>query len=538
LRILSANQCFYSSFQVLPENTVGNFICDLGAKQWDIPKLRLLLEDVLPKASVFNGYEVEHEFPGIGRRTMLLNAREIFRQDVGSKIILLALEDITERKAAQEQVERLAFFDPLTGLANRRLMLDRLQQALSSSVRNKKHCALLLLDLDNFKTINDTLGHKQGDLLLQEVAARLKACVRDGDTVARLGGDEFIVILEDLGENTLHAATQAAMVGEKILVRLRHVYEIGDLKHSCSASIGITLFGEQVETADELLIRADLAMYRAKDAGRNTLCFFDPRMQTELSTRLVMEEDLREAVEQRQFSVYYQAQVNSQGRITGVEALLRWQHSTRGWVSPVEFIPMAEKSGLILPLGLWVLETACAQLALWAARPETAQQQLAVNVSARQFRDSDFVDQVLAIVKSSGANAKLLKLELTESVLAANVEDVVSKMNSLKAAGIGFSLDDFGTGYSSLSLIKRLPLDYLKIDQSFVRNILLDPDDAAIAKMVIVLAHTMGVQVMAEGVESVEQRDLLASLGCQNFQGYLFSRPLPIQELEALLAKA
>ena len=304
---------------------------------------------------------------------------------------------------------------------------------------------------------------------------------------------------------------------------------------SCSASIGITLFGEPGETADTLLVHADLAMYRAKDAGRNTLCFFDPQMQTELSARVVLEEDLREALQQHQFNVHYQAQVDAQGRITGVEALLRWQHPTRGWVSPVEFIPKAEKTGLILPLGLWVLKVACDQLALWAKRAETAHLQLAVNVSARQFRDSDFVSQVLETVRSSGANAKLLKLELTESVLAANVEDVVMKMNTLKAAGIGFSLDDFGTGYSSLSLIKRLPLDYLKIDQSFVRNILLDPDDAAIAKMVIVLASTMGVQVIAEGVETMEQRDLLEMLGCHNYQGYLFSRPVPIEAFEALV---
>ena len=531
LKILSANQSFYNTFQVSPEKTIGNFIYNLGDGQWDIPELRLLLEDILPKVSVFNGYEVEHGFPGIGQRFMLLNAREVYRRDIGSKIILLAIEDISESKLAK-QIQSLAFFDPLTGLANRRLMLDCLQKALSSSVRHKKRGALMLLDLDNFKTLNDTLGHKQGDLLLQQVALRLKACVRDGDTVARLGGDEFVVMLEDLSENVLHAATQATVVGQKILASLSQVYELGDWKHSCSASIGISLFGEPGETADELLIRADLAMYRSKDAGRNTLCFFDQQMHTDLTTRVLLEEDLRLALEQDQFSVYYQAQVNAQGRTTGVEALLRWQHPTRGWVSPVEFIPKAEKTGLILPLGLWVLKVACDQLALWAMRAETAHLTLAVNVSARQFRDSDFVDQVLAIVKSSGADAKLLKLELTESVLAANVDDLVSKMNTLKAAGIGFSLDDFGTGYSSLSIIKRLPLDYLKIDQSFVRNILLDPDDAAIAKMVIVLANTMGVQVIAEGVETIQQRDLLATLDCHNYQGYLFSRPLPIDEFE------
>ena len=536
LKILSANQSFYTTFQVSPEKTIGNFIYSLGDGQWDIPELRLLLEDILPKVSVFNGYEVEHVFPGIGQRFMLLNAREVYRRDIGSKIILLAIEDISESKLAK-QLQSLAFFDPLTGLANRRLMLDCLQKALSSSVRHKKRGALMLMDLDNFKTLNDTLGHKQGDLLLQEVAKRLKVCVRDGDTVARLGGDEFVVMLEDLSENVLHATTQAAVVGQKILISLSQVYALGDWKHSCTASIGISLFGEPGATADELFIRADLAMYRAKDAGRNTQCFFDDQMQTELNTRVAMEEDLREAMQKQQFSVHYQAQVNAKGRITGVEALLRWQHPLRGWVPPVEFIPKAETTGLILPLGLWVLETACAQLARWATRPETAHLVLAVNVSARQFRANEFVDQVLAIVKTSGANAKLLTLELTEKVIAANGNDVAIKMNALKAVGIAFSLDDFDTGYSSLSHLKGLPLDQLKIDQSFVRNILSDPNAEAIAKTVIILARSMGVQVIAEGVETIQQRDLLGTLGCHNYQGYLFSKPLPVAEFEALVKR-
>jgi diguanylate cyclase (GGDEF)-like protein/PAS domain S-box-containing protein len=445
--------------------------------------------------------------------------------------------DLTKRKLAEQRIENLAYFDTLTGLPNRRLLQDRLQHALLSSVRQHHIGALLLVDLDNFKTLNDTLGHQQGDLLLQQVAARLKDCVRECDTVARLGSDEFIVVLEELGENALHAATQAAMVAEKILRKLGERYEFGGWAHSSTASIGITLFGDQSESAEAPMVRADLAMHKAKEAGRNTLCYFDSQMQIDMVSAVVLEEDLRHALQSEQFCVYYQAQVAGGKEIVGVEALLRWQHPVRGWVSPAEFIPSAEKTGLILPLGLWVLETACKQLALWALRAETAQITIAVNVSARQFRDSDFVDQVLATLQRTGAKAHLLKLELTESVLVANVDDVASKMNTLKAAGIRFSLDDFGTGYSSLSVLKRLPLDQLKIDQSFVRNILADPNDAAIARMVIALANSLELAVIAEGVETEAQRDCLAAMGCPNYQGYLFARPLPVPEFEALVAR-
>ncbi|TSA09382.1 MAG: EAL domain-containing protein [Comamonadaceae bacterium] len=446
--------------------------------------------------------------------------------------------DITERKLAEQRVKNLAYFDTLTGLPNRQLLQDRLQDALLSSVRQKQFGALLLVDLDNFKVLNDTLGHEQGDLLLQQVAVRLKECVGDSDTVARLGSDEFIVMLEGLGDSALQASTQAAMLSENILRRLGEHYELGDWAHGSTASLGITLFGEQAESVDSPMVRADLAMHKAKDAGRNTLCFFDSQMQIDMVNTVVLEEDLRQALRSQQFHVYYQAQVAGEKKIVGVEALLRWQHPLRGWVSPVEFIPKAEKTGLILPLGLWVMETACRQLALWALRPETAQLTIAVNVSARQFRDSDFVDRVLAALLRTGAKAHLLKIELTESVLVANVEDVTRKMNTLKSAGIRFSLDDFGTGYSSLSVLKRLPLDQLKIDQSFVRNILVDPGDAAIARMVIALASSLDLAVIAEGVETEAQRDCLAAMGCPTYQGYLFSRPVPVAEFEALLAQA
>jgi diguanylate cyclase (GGDEF)-like protein/PAS domain S-box-containing protein len=448
------------------------------------------------------------------------------------------VQDITERKLAEQKIQNLAFFDPLTKLPNRQLLLDRLQHSLALNVRQRQYGALMLIDLDNFKTLNDTLGHRQGDLLLQQVALRLEACMRAGDTVARLGGDEFIVILENLSENALLAASQAAIVAEKILLQMGQNYDFGSWTHRCTSSIGITLFGDRLEEVDAVLMRADLAMYKAKDEGRNTFCFFDPEMQFEITNRVILEEDLRQALGEQQFSVHYQGQVDAASRIVGAEALLRWWHPTRGWVSPAEFIPKAEKTGLILPLGLWVLETACAQLALWASQPGMAELTLAVNVSARQFHDEDFVEQVLATLVRTGAKAHLLKLELTESLLVTKVEDVIGKMQALKTRGVQFALDDFGTGYSSLSYLKRLPLDQLKIDQSFVHNILTDPDDAAIARMVIALANSLELAVIAEGVETQAQRDLLAELGCHSYQGYLFSRPLPAKEFAAFIKAA
>ena len=439
--------------------------------------------------------------------------------------------DITLRKAAEDEIKHLAFYDPLTRLPNRRLLLDRLHQALATSARSNHGGALLFIDLDNFKTLNDTLGHDKGDILLQQVAQRLATCVREGDTVARLGGDEFVVMLEDLSDNPHEAATQTETVGEKILATLNQTYRLAGHEHHSTPSIGVTLFSAHQSSVEELLKRADLAMYQAKAAGRNALRFFDPEMQAVVSARASLEADLRQGIAQGQFLLYYQAQVVGEGRLTGAEALLRWQHPSRGLVSPAEFIPLAEESGLILPLGHWVLETACSQLVAWAGQPETARLKLAVNVSARQFRHPDFVDQVLAILESSGADPQRLKLELTESLLLDDVEDIIDKMTTLKAHGVGFSLDDFGTGYSSLSYLKRLPLDQLKIDQSFVRDVFTDINDAAIAQAIIALSQTMGLSVIAEGVETEEQRDFLSRLGCQAYQGYLFGRPGPVEDL-------
>ena len=462
--------------------------------------------------------------------------------------VLGVSRDISERKRAEELVRELAYYDPLTGLANRMLLRDRLTQSMMSGERSGNYGALLFLDLDNFKPLNDQHGHGAGDLLLAEVAKRLKSCVRQIDTVARFGGDEFVVLLDDLTSDKEQAHSQADLVAGKIrsLLANPYVLDIGPgnfgvpqtIEHKCTASIGVALFLGQENTDEDILKWADLAMYKAKETGRNAVCFCDAQIWNESTTRQILEEDLRDAVLTNQVCVYFQAQVDRQNQVIGADALLRWQHPSRGWVSPREFIPKAEKTGLILPMGLWVLESACVQLALWAKRSGTADLTVTVNVSGRQLAQRDFVEQVLETLKRTGANPHRLKLEMKESVLLADLEGVVAKMNALKDKGIGFSLDDFGKGFTSLSDLNRLPLDQLKIDQDFVRDILIDPDDAAIAKMVVALAHSMEVAVIAEGVETAAQRDFLAELGCHRYQGYLFSPALPANEFEALVTRA
>lgn len=443
--------------------------------------------------------------------------------------------DITQRKAAEEEINQLAFYDPLTHLPNRRLLMDRLRQALALGARSHHYGALQFIDLDNFKVLNDSLGHDMGDLLLQQVATRLTACVRATDTVARLGGDEFVVLLTQLSTDRDEAAAHAEAVGEKMRYAITQPYLLETHEHQLSASLGIALYQGMDSSIDELLKQADLAMYQAKAAGRNALRFYDPQMQEVVNTRVALEADLRRALVQQQFQLYYQVQVDAHGRPVGAEALLRWPHSLRGMVPPNEFIPLAEDTGLILPLGLWVLQQACTQLKVWSQHSDTQHLTLAVNVSARQFRQSDFVASVLQVLDNTGAAAHLLKLELTESLLVNDVEETIAKMRILKASGVGFSLDDFGTGYSSLSYLKRLPLEQLKIDQSFVRDLLTDPNDAAIARTVIALGHSLGLTVIAEGVETEAQRSFLATQGCDAYQGYLFSRPVPAQAFGELL---
>ncbi|MEN3297791.1 MAG: hypothetical protein V7642_7044 [Burkholderiales bacterium] len=453
-------------------------------------------------------------------------------EDGQPQSILAIKTDITPRKAAEREIQTLAFYDPLTKLPNRLLLTDRLQHALEQSMRTGTEGALLFIDLDNFKTINDTLGHDMGDLLLQQVALRLVECVRKSDTVARLGGDEFVVMLENVGTTPAIAVEHVRAAGEKILAALNQPFRFDAYEYHSTPSIGIALFQDHQHNVGELLKRADLAMYQAKAAGRNTLRFFDPAMQAAVTARAVLEADIRQGLREKQFLLHYQPQVEGAGRVTGVEALVRWQHPRRGMVSPAEFIPLAEETGLILCLGQWVLETACVQLAAWAERADMAHFTMAVNVSARQFRHPDFMDQVLTVLERTGADPHKLKLELTESVLVDNLDDAIAKMSALKAKGVGFSLDDFGTGYSSLSYLKRLPLDALKIDRSFVSDVLKDPNDGAIARTIVALAQSLGLAVIAEGVETEAQRDFLARHGCDAYQGYLFSRPLPIGLLE------
>jgi diguanylate cyclase (GGDEF)-like protein/PAS domain S-box-containing protein len=443
--------------------------------------------------------------------------------------------DITERKAAEDEVKNLAFFDPLTRLPNRRLLLDRLDHALATSTRSGREGALLFIDLDNFKTLNDTLGHDFGDLLLQQVAQRLETCVREGDTVARLGGDEFVVMLEDLSKDIPEAAAQTEAIGEKILASLNQTYQLATHEYHSTPSIGATLFTDHQAGVDVLFKQADIAMYQSKKAGRNTLRFFDPQMQVVVNVRAALESELHKALENQQFDLHYQIQVDSSQRPLGAEALIRWNHPERGLVSPAQFISLAEETGLILPIGQWVLETACTQLKIWEQDALTCDLVLAVNVSGKQFHQAGFVAQVQAIVQRHAINPKRLKLELTESMLLENIEDTIAAMNTLKVIGVIFSLDDFGTGYSSLQYLKRLPLNQLKIDQSFVRDIVSDDSDKAIVRTIIAMAHSLNLHVIAEGVETEEQRQILLKNGCTHYQGYLFSKPVPIEEFEALL---
>ena len=445
------------------------------------------------------------------------------------------LTDITARKAAEDEIRHLAFYDPLTLLPNRRLLLDRLHQALAISARSKRLGALLFLDLDNFKTLNDTLGHDKGDLLLQQIAQRLATCVREGDTVARLGGDEFVVMLEDLSPLSADAAAQAEIVGEKILGSLAQPYALAGHEYHSTSSIGVTLFSGQRETVEDLLKRADLAMYQAKTAGRNTLRFFDPQMQATVTARVALETALREALRERQFVLHYQPQVDGVNRTIGAEALVRWQHPQRGLLVPAEFVTLAEESGLILQLGEWILDVACARLVAWAKQPGLAHLTLATNVSVRQFRHPGFVKLVRAALERSGAEPRKLKLELTEHLLANDMKDTLEKMTELRACGVRFSLDDFGTGRASLSYLKQLPFDELKIDQSFVRDALTDPNDATIARTIVALGQSLGLAVVAEGVETEGQRAFLASNGCDVYQGHLFGQPLPLDRFEQLL---
>ena len=493
------------------------------------------IAEAAEKSSSF-GHEFKLELPyGLCWFELSVSKRQTDSSQSPSFIVLS--RDITSRKEAEEKIELLAYYDPLTHLPNRRLLLDRLQQELASNVRSGKLGALLFIDLDNFKTLNDTLGHDVGDFLLQKVAERLTTCVREGDTVSRLGGDEFVIMLNDLSEVELEAAAQTEIITHKILSALNRPYQLDSRSYHNTPSIGATLFGKHKTAIEEILKQADIAMYQAKNAGRNTVRFFDVNMQVAINNRVELEDALRSAVDLKQFVLYFQIQVDNFERPIGAEALIRWMNPEIGLVSPLKFIPLAEETGLILPIGQWVLETACAQLKSWQSNALTQHLTLSVNVSAKQFHEANFVSQVQSAVSRYEINPALLKLEPTESILLENIKEAVATMTTLKATGVHFALDDFGTGFSSLQYLKILPLNQLKIDQSFVKDLVSDLNDQAIVRTIIAMAKSLNLNVIAEGVETEEQQQILQRNGCNCYQGYFFGKPMPIEEFDEQLKR-
>lgn len=522
-KIIEANPAFLDMMRYDDEDVIGRTSIDLG--MWAEAGDRNKLSHALEEESGCRNLDVR-----LRRKT-----GEVFWGQLSATFtviddepcILSFIRDVSAAKVAEEEIKNLAFYDPLTGLPNRRLLWERLRQALIVSARSHCKHALLFVDLDDFKSLNDTFGHHVGDLMLQEAARRIASCVREVDTVARLGGDEFVIVLEDLSQIPEVAAAQARSVGAKIQESISQPYQLDGNECHTTSSMGITVFGDHDAGTNEVLQQADIAMYQAKAAGRNNLLFFAPALQASVTARAAFEEDLRTAIREQQFSLFYQPQID-RGLFTGAEALIRWNHPERGIVLPAEFVPLAEETGLILAMGDWVLETACHQIASWSDRREGAHITISVNVSAREFRHPRFVDHVLAVLRKTGANPQNLKLELSESMLQSNLDDAFMKMRELKNQGVRFSLDGFGTGRSSMTHLKRLPWDQLKIDRAFVNEIVADPISGAVAQAIITFSKAMGLSVIAEGVETEEQRAYLANLGCHSFQGYLFSHPLPL----------
>ena len=511
------------------ENPVGQLLPDLLPADAAAEVMTALRE------AYATGYSKGRQFERRGTHDKAWFEISISRKSVGDGLearFIVILRNITDSKLAAREIEHLAFYDILTGLPNRRLLLDRLQQAIGANVRRSRQGALMFLDLDNFKTLNDALGHDMGDDMLKQVATRLQSCLREGDTVARLGGDEFVVMLEDLSEETAHAMAQTEQMGDAILARLNQPYQLGSQQHHSTGSIGVALFNAEQSSMEDLLKQADIAMYYAKTAGGNALRFFETGMQTTITARAALENELHSAIAGQQFVLHYQRQVTSEGEVVGAEVLIRWLHPVRGLLSPIEFIDVAEETGLIIPIGLWVLETACTQLRTWSADPRRRHMHLAVNVSARQFRKHDFVEQVRGVLARTGADPRMVKLELTESLLQDKVDDTIVKMNALAALGIRFSMDDFGTGYSSLSYMTQLPLDQIKVDKFFVHSIGLNPKVELIIQTIIGMARNLDLEIVAEGVETHAQREFLELHGCLRCQGYLFGRPMPLADFE------
>ena len=538
-RFLSMNRAGLDMLDMQNEEKICGMHFLSAVSEQDAPRIQELFQDAL------NGKVCHFEFTTAGDRSLHFKSSFIpIRGSTGQVVKLMGLtEDITKRKQAEQDIQQLAYYDPLTNLPNRRLLLDRLGQALSTSARSQHHGALMLIDLDHFKKLNDIHGHEVGDLLLIEVAQRITHCIREQDSAARLGGDEYVVMLEELSSSMQEAARQADMVAEKIRAALSRPYYLkrvlasgssGAIEHYCTSSIGVTLFGSG-DNIEELFRWTDAAMYQAKAAGRNVIRFFDATMQAAIEAHALLEQDLRTAYELRQFRLHYQLQVDGRREPQGAEALLRWEHPHHGLMSPLRFIRLAEETGLILLLGQWVLDTACAQIGKWQDDPLLSKLSIAVNVSGRQFRQPDFAVRIKAAVQRHGINPLRLKLELTESVVLENIEDAISKMLELKEFGVRISLDDFGTGYSSLAYLKRLPLDQLKIDRSFVRDITTDTGDVVMVRTIVDLGMNFELDVVAEGVETEEQFQLLQRYGCTSFQGTLLGKPVPAEQLEASL---
>lgn len=530
-KYIECNRSFLDITGFTREEVIGKTSVELGI--WADIGDRQRMVDMLEKSGTCR--ELEARFRKKNGETFwgVMSATRIELN--GEACVLSMTRDVSQAKAAEEEIRNLAFFDPLTGLPNRRLLLERLEKSLAASRRKGKMGALLFVDMDDFKMLNDTRGHHIGDLLLQEVANRLTMCTRESDTVARLGGDEFVVILEDLSETAEEAASYATVVAEKVIAAIGQPYQLAG--HECvgTASIGITIFGGPTDNSRDALRQADIAMYQAKAAGRNTVRFFAPALQAAVNARAKLEDEMRHGIRDHEFVLWYQPQLDH-GKLVGAEALLRWNHPQRGILAPSAFIPLAEETGLIVPLGAMVLETACRQLTKWREQYHGRRMTIAVNVSPRQFRQTDFADQVRSVLERTGAEPSSLKLEITEGMLLENVEEVIALMKDLKTIGVQFSLDDFGTGYSSLAYLKRLPLNQLKIDRAFVRDMLDDPTSSAIARAIVSLSGAMGIDLIAEGVETEAQQEHLTELGCHAFQGYLFGYPVPPAEFELVLA--
>ena len=528
-RYLEVNDGFTHTFGWTREEVIGKTSRELGI--WYNWTERAALLQKIREFGECDDCEAEFRTRDGYVVSTTVSARAI--QIRGERCMIAVTHDQSARKAALDQVRRVAYTDNLTGLPNRRMFMERLTQAQALALQTGMLGALIYADIDDFRTINEALGHESGDQLLKAIADRLRASVRPGDIVSRLGGDDFVILLENLGADAREASDEAMRHAQHVLEVLRAQVSLGGSLRERTSSVGVALFGTRQENPVEPLGRVEMAMYRAKADGRNRVCLFEPAMQAQVSARMDLDFQLREALRLDRFVLHYQPQVDGQGNVFGAEALVRWNDPDRGLVYPGEFVPFMEESGLVLTLGDWVIDTACRQLARWATVPEFANLSIAVNVSALQFQQPKFVDVVLGALVRTGARAALLKLELTESLLLTQMEWVIGKMSALKAQGVRFSLDDFGTGFSSLYYLKRLPLDQLKIDQSFVSHILLDPNDRAIARMVVALGASLGLQVIAEGVESDGQRDALRDLGCEAYQGYLFGRPMAVDALEA-----